>query len=134
VITHIDTLTLGMNPWKSDRLVAEVPTYSTQHSQETMAMPPARFFFSFCFLSFYLVLCSCFFRTSFFVLTVLVCSFVFTVQHTTQTSMRAARFEPLIPASERPFGSAFRHIRKYTVLYAHEESTAFPALIFTKLT
>ena len=43
-----------------------------------------------------------FYRTYFFVLNVLACYFVFTVQHTTQTSMHKAGFKPAIPASVRP--------------------------------
>jgi hypothetical protein len=42
----------------------------------------------------------------FFVLIVLAVPFVLTVQHTTQTSMPRAGFEPAIPASDWPLGPA----------------------------
>ena len=63
----------------------------------------------FCFWNPFFVISFYFSRTSFFFFIVLVCSFVLTVQHTTQTSMPPARFKPAFPASQRPQILALDH-------------------------
>ena len=61
-----------------------------------ISFPPA-----FVFL-YSLVLCLYFIRTCFFVLIVLHFAFCLSLQHTIQTSLPPAGFEPAIPASDRP--------------------------------
>ena len=61
-----------------------------------VSFPPA-----FVFL-YSLLLCLYFIRTCFFVLIVLHFAFCLSLQHTIQTSLPPAGFEPAIPASDRP--------------------------------
>ena len=102
-------------------------TSAWQHTTLTRtrqtSMPPAGLFFLW---NPYLVFCSYYLRTCFFVLIVLACSFVFTVQHTTQTSLHLRRdsnhqsqqMSGRKPSTwtARSLGPTPKNIEKYNVL------------------
>jgi hypothetical protein len=75
-----------------------------------MFVHPARFGI---FFYVFLVLCLYFIRTRFFFFNVLHFAFCLYLQHTTQTSMPPAGFEPPTPASAQPLGSTINCVNAY---------------------